>query len=469
MAEPALQAGSVIRRRAPLVIAGGAIGVVAAGAVAGIAPAQAVLVLALATGLATLMFTWSLPAVTATVLPVLAVVSNLPAPLTIAGRNLRYIFIVAPVLVALWLVRAAGRGRAHELGVPHSAALGGLWGMFALATVLRSPAVGTGLGTVTLLGLCLAVYAMVAWAVRQGGGRDLERATMWLCLGVGLYVAGGILILLGHWLGVLPPGFGVEQRDIADLAFAEVGGRLVTPAGFWTVTGSYFAATAVLGIGLFLAGSAALRGAGVIGMVGGVTGMVMSASRGPLVGFVAGLAVLLALAGRGHIMRLFWRLTLVVGIATVPAVVYVGISPGVRAAVVARLATLFDLSAGTTVDRLVLWGWMLSDVRARPILGSGADAYRIYRDPGYPAESFPIEILHSAGLIGFACFTAWLVGLFVRGWRVPPRNAPVTVAALAAFVGLNVAVATNPGAWGTFYWVLAGLAAAAPAVEVRGS
>jgi hypothetical protein len=448
-----------------MVILGGTLGLVAGAAVAGVTPALVVLLGALSVGVVFVGAVQPLPAVTTALLPLLAIVSNLPAPLTIGGRNLRYVFMVTPILLSLWGLRAWRSGR--WIPLPHGMALGGLLGAFALATVVRAPDLGAGLGTVALLTLCLAVYAMTAWALVEGGTEEVARVVRWLGVGVALYVGSGVLIVLGHWLGLLPPGFAVETRQVADVALADVGGRLVTPRGFWTVTGSYFAAAAVLGTGLTMTAGPALRPAALIGLIGGLTGMIMSASRGALVGLVVGLAALLVLVGRGRLMRQVVRLGAIVMVAAVPAGVYTALSAGARAAALGRLATLFDLQAGTTVDRLVLWGWMLNDVRERPILGSGAEAYRVYRDPGYPAESFPIEILHSAGLIGFTCFVVWVLAIVRRTWRAVPERMPVTISAVAAFVGLNAAVATNPGGWGTFYWVLAGLAAAAAAVENR--
>jgi hypothetical protein len=435
------------------------LGAAGAAASVGIVPAQVAVVLAAAAILVLTAMLHPLAAVTAVALPFLAVVSNLPAPLQIAERNLRYVFLVAPPLLALWMVRAVGRR--EMLALPSKGLLGGLVGALVVATVLRSPYRGTGLGTVLLLILNLGVYYLLVWAVAKGGTRELERSMRWLFYAVGAYVAGGMLIMLGHALAILPPGFAVAERDIADLASANVGGRVVMPGGFWTVTGSYFAATAVLAVGVFLGSDSSSRRAALLGMAAGLAGMVMSASRGPILGFMVGLVTLVVFLGRRHLMAVSRRLVLILLVMSLPTVAYIVVSSGARAAAMVRVSTLFDMEAGTTIDRLVLWSRMLADVRERPLLGHGADAYRQYRDPGYPAESFPVEILHSAGLIGFGCFALWMLSLARRAWRAQPDDARLAAATFAAFLGLNASVATNPGAWGAFYWTLGGLAAAA--------
>lgn len=107
--QPEVVTGTWGRGRGALVGLGVAAGALGAAASAGLIPAVAELVLAVATLAGLALAVQPLSTVTVVVLPLLAVASNLPAPIQIAGLNLRYIFLVVPPLLALWLLRTASR------------------------------------------------------------------------------------------------------------------------------------------------------------------------------------------------------------------------------------------------------------------------------------------------------------------------------------------------------------------------
>jgi O-antigen ligase len=125
-----------------------------------------------------------------------------------------------------------------------------------------------------------------------------------------------------------------------------------------------------------------------------------------------------------------------------------------------RLAGLSALDVGTAAERIQLWQNMWEDWKQAPLLGHGAHAYAKFRDD--PAtgisENFLLELMHSAGLVGFGIFFFVIVKIVVRGLVLFStaeglRRMPWGLPILGGFVSMCLSSLTNPGMTGGFFWV----------------
>jgi len=134
--------------------------------------------------------------------------------------------------------------------------------------------------------------------------------------------------------------------------------------------------------------------------------------------------------------------------------------PPLAGMVVNRFAGLSALEVGTAADRIQLWQNMWEDWKQAPWLGHGAHDYAKFRnDPATQiSENFLLELLHSAGLVGFGVFCFVIAKILILGsWLFSSAESmhrmPWGLPILAGFVAMCVSSLTNPGMTGGFYWV----------------
>jgi hypothetical protein len=193
-------------------------------------------------------------------------------------------------------------------------------------------------------------------------------------------------------------------------------------------------------------------------------GLLLTFARGPwlAVGFTVALLatwVVIRLPLRlavAALTRLAWVLVLLTVVGTGALLS----RPALAGMVLDRLAGLSALDVGTAAERIQLWQNMWEDWKQAPLLGHGAHAYAKFRDD--PAtgisENFLLELMHSAGLVGFGIFFFVIVKIVVRGLVLFStaeglRRMPWGLPILGGFVSMCLSSLTNPGMTGGFFWV----------------
>ena len=97
---------------------------------------------------------------------------------------------------------------------------------------------------------------------------------------------------------------------------------------------------------------------------------------------------------------------------------------GVALGRVIQAFTISSYKTGTVSARFEQWEPLIADIQRNPLIGQGALAYRKYRLQGHAAasENVPLEIFHSAGLIGFLSYFWLHVYIFVIQLKRRNRN-----------------------------------------------
>ena len=133
-----------------------------------------------------------------------------------------------------------------------------------------------------------------------------------------------------------------------------------------------------------------------------------------------------------------------------------------------RVAQLFQseyYSSGTASSRTIMWTGMLDDIRAKPFLGAGQDAYKKYyvNANGEGSHNGPLEVMHATGVWGFIPWLFLHLILMITPLRTllfdfSFRNARhgILLAFFAASIACILASLTNLIFWNPAYWVFLG-------------
>jgi hypothetical protein len=356
-----------------------------------------------------------------------------------------------------------------------------LFGAMVMSTVLYSPMLKRGLGTTFLLGANIAHYVLAYWLVTVRPG--FYRRALRLCavITVSLVVVGLINVLL---LVVDVPVITAALKDVSfqqrlsTLAYTNTRVVFYRSYSWGTHTGCYIATLGYFALGCALDRNTRQRALYGFAASAAAIGVVISLARGPLLTVGASLVTLIMLFLMTGRIRQLSRLlgASLVGLAMIAAMVMSLRSVPYVQGFFARVTQMSNVQQGSALPRIYAWSRMIMDIQNHPITGVGADMYRLYmaefhRDPTfkYPSENFPLEILHSAGLLGFVPYLIAHIGIvaiafksMVRGKRFELPVAGV----LAGFVGLWLGGSTtNIAATGTVYWVVLAIVAAAPYVH----
>ncbi len=179
-----------------------------------------------------------------------------------------------------------------------------------------------------------------------------------------------------------------------------------------------------------------LRRAGAALLLGPLLGgLLVTWTRGAWLGVWVGVLVMLLVAGRRR-LALGWAALAVAGVGLLAA------------SRVERLATLFSLSDGTNVSRLLIWQAALAALRDHPVFGIGLDQF-LYLDRaryGVPDVRFlllahphnaVLDLWLSLGLLGLVG-GVWLVVALVRTASRLVRDARVTPGGLGSALALGL-------------------------------
>jgi len=214
--------------------------------------------------------------------------------------------------------------------------------------------------------------------------------------------------------------------------------------------------------------------------VSGLIGMMIGFSRQAVLSLALGLLVVAPfLFGRGHVMRLVKFAGVSLVLTTVALVAILATPPGRQFwyAFAGRTAQLFDPQAyrsGTAASRADIWTSMVTDIERNPFVGQGQDSYLRYMDPWEQgAHNFPVEVMHSTGLIGFLGYLvlqmlAPLVGFAILIVRpIADRGRLPLIATLAGYISIVAASITNIIYWNPTYWLWLGMMVAAVRIADR--
>jgi O-Antigen ligase len=309
-------------------------------------------------------------------------------------------------------------------------------------------------------------YSLIVWFLSVDR-KAFERA-MRLFLYLGTVYAG--LSVLTFTLGQL--GIGAFRRLLED--FGGETGDFVRIGDLGTTTGTYVGFSVVVMLALLLLAPHSLpfpRGQFLLMLGANVAALLLTFARGPwlavsltAIALVAWMVIRFPLRTSAlAVARLLLGLTLLAGVFTW---MLLRRSP-VPGMVLDRLTSYSSLDIGTAVDRLTLWENMYEDWKESPVLGHGAHNYsKFLDDPTLVSENFLLELLHSAGLIGFGIFAFVSAKMGIQAFRLFSgsdgiADMPWGLALLAGCVCMFTSSLTNPGMTGGYYWVCLGFLASA--------
>lgn len=326
--------------------------------------------------------------------------------------------------------------------------------------------------------LCVLVAALVlsVWNARDGG-LWLGETYRWLataivsCFAFNSYRRGGspLPFLLGTLVGVLGSvmlaiwqvAFGIGPESFEVRGFFRAYGPFTHPnqlAIYLELTTPLFLALLIGPVGRLRADrwwflSARLRPVWLIGVGLGFLGLLLSQSRGGLVGMAAGVVVVITL------VRPRLRLTLVrlAPIGLIGAVAFLTIAIGIVAAGVKTFAneeTLVTPANFAVQERLSHWTAAVEMAKAHPFVGVGAGNFDLnYRDftqewrfrigRGHAHDTY-LHFLAQSGVVGLTAYIALLLGvslIIVRTLRILPEGSRLALlfgaAGITAATGLH--------------------------------
>ena len=203
-----------------------------------------------------------------------------------------------------------------------------------------------------------------------------------------------------------------------------------------------------------------------------LVGTVLSLSRGAWITLLLGWSALLVIGVYKRILRMQH---IVAMIATIGFMFLIGglissLVPGLVSSLglASRIQRSLDISTGTGLARIESARRQFEAFLGRPILGNGAETYKLLTE-GLPAENLLVEILYSAGLLGFVPFVISIAGVLLHALRAIRRLTlsrdyqlnPWIIPTFLGSISFIVGVQTNSSGWFPQFWILLALLAAA--------
>ena len=399
----------------------------------------------------------------------------IPLSLNVGGLNLRASQVFLP-FVFLALISYKNSGQVLRSNMPLVIAGLVLWGAFLFWTMVNLELFTSSvkpLGHVFLLGLNLLHLVAVYWLVIST--RQWRGAVTALVVSVTLFN----LLMISTTIGA-----GLQLPFFKDVISTEggtalVGGNLVATTvmrfTFSGVPSGIMSAAALLIVaGIFLTPQTKpARWLWFVSVVNAM-GLVVGFSRQNVVSLAGGMGVIaFYLFLRKRLQRLK-RMALLIPILML-GILIINQLPGGQLfsqAFLGRTLELFQPDAytsQTTVgSRLQLWSGMWNDVKQNPFWGFGQDAYLKYHrrlgDEG--SHNFPLEVLHSSGLIGFFGYGILHLLILLQVWRgvfcrlATEADRYLLLGLLAAAIALWLSTLTNLIFTTPVYWAVLGMALA---------
>jgi O-antigen ligase len=398
-----------------------------------------------------------------------------PVSINVSGLNLRVSQLLLPIILGLVVVQRPIRSLTRT-SVLLLAASGLMWGSLLVWTLIspHTPAGVRPLARVILMGLnLLHVVAIYLLVVRTRQLRVALNAFVASVAWLNLFLAFQAIAITA---GVPIPSTWLAEEGAPMLVDGALVGGTILRFIFSGINGGCLSAAAmVVAVATLLDRQYAAPRWYKPALAAVSMGVVLGFSRQAIVSLALGLAVIGAyLFVRGKALPLLRMLFLAL-VLSILALAGTWVTPGGRQyvqALAGRVVQLFQPQAyatGTVSNRVVMWGGMWDDIREDPLAGQGQDAYLVHQ----PVENiegshnFPLEIWHSAGLIGLLGYLAIHLGAVGLAWAwLARRHAPSNLrwpilGLLGAFIAVWAASTTNLLYWNPSYWMVMGLVLAA--------
>lgn len=346
-----------------------------------------------------------------------------------------------------------------------------------ITSALTSPEPRLTIRWALLNALVMVPYFIIRWLTITDKSLVLV-FRMLLIVGVGEAIYGIVCFFCAHLFGTT---FGIELEQYGSI-----------PGIYGTqyeanLFGSYTGACALMCLVGYMFDSSQRRRWYLWGFLIALLGALISLARAVLIAFPLVAVLVTVLAVRKGRMNLR-GLTVLAGIVLA---VLLLLSPLILNFVQERFSTL-DVSDiqtdSTTARRLIGFSVAFSDVAEHPLLGTGANSFRLLFDwedywpvpetiEGLPDErgawigNTVVRVLHDTGVVGFIMVAGFLITLIKemrRVIRTSSHSVRVVVIALLAGLGLySITFQTTDATTLSFAWVHTGLLATAIAIAGR--
>jgi len=378
------------------------------------------------------------------------------------------IFVLALVLLARWWQQGTIAWRRTPIDLPLIAFIGSACLSTIFAVNHNVAIFGTydrweGL-------LTIITYALLFWlAVQFISGEPDARGLTWSLLFSG-YLIGAAAILQGGF-GLLGGGYfhqganGPIRADVtlANPDFLGIFLAMLLPVAFAKMISRRPAFNRVLAANLVV----------VLAL-----GLLLTFTRAAWIGAVIGVVVVLVLRrGRFHVVPLVsFVVAVAIAVVLIAAIRPAGSQTAFGGALVARIASIADLSAGTEASRIKTWQDTIPLIASRPLVGYGPDTFGLVYPKfesvthGLTLWDKPHEetlgVAATQGVIGLLAYL-WIIVAFIRAFWTG-RSLRGAVALFGGWVAYQIGTQVNfsyiPTAFAFWLFAAAAIVTWGPAV-----
>jgi len=353
------------------------------------------------------------------------------------------IFVLALVLLARWWQQGTIAWRRTPIDLPLIAFIGSACLSTIFAVNHNVAIFGTydrweGL-------LTIITYALLFWlAVQFISGEPDARGLTWSLLFSG-YLIGAAAILQGGF-GLLGGGYfhqganGPIRADVtlANPDFLGIFLAMLLPVAFAKMISRRPAFNRVLAANLIV----------VLAL-----GLLLTFTRAAWIGAVIGVVVVLVLRrGRFHVVPLVsFVVAVAIAVVLIAAIRPAGSQTAFGGALVARIASIADLSAGTEASRIKTWQDTIPLIASRPLVGYGPDTFGLVYPKfesvthGLTLWDKPHEetlgVAATQGVIGLLAYL-WIIVAFIRAFWTG-RSLRGAVALFGGWVAYQIGTQVN--------------------------
>jgi len=169
-----------------------------------------------------------------------------------------------------------------------------------------------------------------------------------------------------------------------------------------------------------------------------IVGMIITGSRGPLIGIALTLPIAMVVCKR-HASKV-WQLIVVSAIVIMFIASFAMLSEQITSRIASMWKSSYDLREATS-SRTYRFAWVIDHVAERPVFGHGAGAWSVDRW-GVDERSYPhniiLELLYEGGLVGILTVSLFLWLIF-RRWRQAARFVRLYELDIEAFQIVHIA------------------------------
>jgi O-antigen ligase len=318
---------------------------------------------------------------------------------TVGLANVRIGDVALLVALALWAVQGAMRMPRWRFPAVTLTMILGVLVFYNALTMIWAPSGAYGLARSLKLLRGLGFFLLVASALIV----DWERNYRWMMIalwltGAALVTTYAVTFMQGGGLATLT---GLQQLEVIDsnnLEFTTLrsfsGGYLISTAPPWLILCVFLVTGGMPQLRL----SRPLQSILVSGLVLMVIAIALSGYRGPLLGLVGGLAVVMALSATARSQQARrWAGAIIALLVIVSLAIWFS---GIGHIVLTRFAALQGLDVDTaTQTRLLLWEQMLRLWAQQPLTGVGTGVFLALTRAS--VHNMFLQVLGELGLIGF--------------------------------------------------------------------